>query len=97
MRSMGLYLLGALQRRQMEHPGVGEVRGAGLMAALELSPASAADRGARIQSHLQQRGVIVDYRESTATFRFFPSYVLTAGHVDHAMEAMDEALRATAA
>jgi len=97
VRSMGLYLLGALQRRQMEHPGVGEVRGAGLMAALELSPASAADRGARIQSHLQQRGVIVDYRESTATFRFFPSYVLTAGHVDHAMEAMDEALRATAA
>ena len=29
VKSTGLYLLGALQRRQMEHPGVGEVRGPG--------------------------------------------------------------------
>lgn len=96
VKSTGLYLLGALQRLQMEHPGVGEVRGTGLMAALELSAGSAADRGARIQAHLQRRGVIVDYRESDATFRFFPPYVLTPGLVDHAMEAMDEGLRATA-
>lgn len=93
-REMGAYLLQGLRRLQSVHSEIGEVRGLGLMAALELKGEEARERGIRIQRWLRDAGIILDFQPHTATFRFFPSYVISRDQLDCALELLDEALAA---
>lgn len=94
VREMGEYLLHGLRHLQSVHPEVGDARGLGLMAALELKGDNAGERGARIERRLLEMGIILYFHPSSATFRFFPPYVITRQQLDTAMEALDTVLTA---
>ncbi len=89
-RETGAYLLQGLRRLQSAHSEIGDVRGLGLMAALELKGEEARERGIRIQRWLRDEGIIVDFQPHTATFRFFPPYVISRDQLDYALELLNE-------
>src|SRR4029079_5448483 len=98
-------LLAGLRRLAAAHPAVGDVRGLGLMAALEfIDPADRAarvpdaDLTRRVQAEALQRQLIV---LTCGTFgnvvRVIPPLVTTADEVDHALGVLGEALEAAGA
>lgn len=95
VKQMGIYLIDSLKRLQKEQAGIEEVRGVGLMVALELNGERCAERGSQIQQVLRESGIIVDYRPETACFRFFPPYVVTQEQIDFVLEALNEGFRVT--
>jgi 2,2-dialkylglycine decarboxylase (pyruvate) len=94
-REMGAYLLQVLRHLQSGYPGISDVRGLGLMAALELKGEEADERGIRIQSWLRDAGIILDFQPYTATFRFFPPYLISRDQLDHALQILDQGFRDT--
>lgn len=95
VRKMGMYFLDNLSWLQQEWEGISSVRGIGLMSALELAGKGSAERGLKMQSFLKERGVLLDYKPTTSTFRFFPPYVISRGHIDFVIRTLMESLRAT--
>jgi len=92
-REMGAYLLQGLRRLQSGHSGIDDARGLGLMAALELQGENARERGSQVQRWLQDQGIIVDFQPATATFRFFPSYVISRDQLDLALVSLEEGFK----
>ncbi len=78
--------------RQLQSAGVADVRGRGLMIGATLNP-GLANLGPSINQALLQRGFIVDWQATTATFRFFPPYVISEPEIDSFLEAFREVLR----
>lgn len=95
VNQMGSYLLDSLKGLKQTHFGIKEVRGAGLMMALELDGERSAEKGSQIQQVLRESGVIIDYRPETACFRFFPPYVITQEQIDFVLEALNNVFRVT--
>jgi ornithine--oxo-acid transaminase len=84
--AMGAYFLEQL--RQIRHPAVKEVRGIGLMIAVELN--KDIPGGARaICEALQQKGILCK-ETHTWTIRFAPPLVITKPDIDWAMEKIRE-------
>lgn len=84
--AMGAYFLEQL--RQLRHPAVKEVRGIGLMIALELHKDTPG--GARaICEALQEKGILCK-ETHTWTIRFAPPLVITKPDIDWAMEKIRE-------
>ena len=94
-REMGAYLLGGLNRIRSAHPGICNARGLGLMAALELEGPDADKRGAKVQNQLIDQGIILNFSQPVASFRFFPPYVITKQQLDLALDALDSCLKET--
>ncbi|MCC5888806.1 MAG: ornithine--oxo-acid transaminase [Gammaproteobacteria bacterium] len=84
-RIQGDYLLEGL--RGLRHPGIREVRGRGLMLAIELDPAGAA---ARVYSEaLMQAGVLCK-ETHTHTLRLAPPLVINRAEVDWLLQTITE-------
>lgn len=78
--------------RQLQPTGVVDVRGRGLMIGATLSP-ELAESGPSMNQALLQRGFIADWQAATATFRFFPPYIISETEIDSFLEALREVLR----
>jgi acetylornithine/succinyldiaminopimelate/putrescine aminotransferase len=87
MRRLSVYLAERLRDLATRHADkVREVRGAGLLAALDLT-----FDAAPIVSAALERGLVVN-RTATSVIRMLPPYIVTASDVDEARDARDENL-----
>ncbi len=88
VRTLGEYFHGALTALDKKHESVADVRGVGLMQALELNSAELAKAVTR---QLLEDGIIINRTHETV-LRFLPPYVLQKSHVDRLIQALDAAL-----
>jgi acetylornithine/N-succinyldiaminopimelate aminotransferase len=88
VQQVGSYFKGRLRELAEQHGCVTEVRGMGLMLALELD---SADSAKQVAGAMLARHIIIN-RTSDTVLRFLPPYVLEPQHVDEAVNALDEAL-----
>ena len=84
---MGAYFLDGL--RQIDNPQVKEVRGRGLMIAVEFDPAAGGAR--QYCERLQAEGILCKETHEH-TLRFAPPLVITKEDIDEAIEVLDECL-----
>jgi acetylornithine/N-succinyldiaminopimelate aminotransferase len=92
VRALGEYFHAALESLDKKHKSVLDVRGAGLMQAIELdSP----DLAKAVAKQLLQEGIIINRTHETV-LRFLPPYVIQKSHVDQLVKALDAALRENA-
>ncbi|OGS16682.1 MAG: acetylornithine aminotransferase [Elusimicrobia bacterium RIFOXYA2_FULL_58_8] len=92
IKSSGAYLMGELRALAARHPVITEVRGMGLMAALELS---CPDTAKAVQQRLLARRIIINRTHETV-LRFLPPYIVTRGQLDQLAAALHQALAACA-
>lgn len=85
---VGEYFRAQLEWLQARHACVREVRGLGLMLAMELDCADAAKA---VVARLLSQGILINRTHETA-LRFLPPYIITARHVDQVVQALDSAL-----
>jgi acetylornithine aminotransferase/acetylornithine/N-succinyldiaminopimelate aminotransferase len=89
VRGLGEYFRAALEELDKKHKSIQDVRGAGLMQAVELdSP----DLAKAVAKQLLQDGIIINRTHETV-LRFLPPYVIQKKHVDQLVETLDAALR----
>jgi acetylornithine aminotransferase/acetylornithine/N-succinyldiaminopimelate aminotransferase len=89
---LGWYFLTLLRSLQSKHSCVKEVRGIGLMLALDLNSADVAKAAV---TQLLRKGILINRTHETV-LRFLPPYVIEKRHVDEVIEALDSALSAHA-
>jgi acetylornithine aminotransferase/acetylornithine/N-succinyldiaminopimelate aminotransferase len=94
VRALGGYFHAALEglhlkRKDKKHKSILEVRGAGLMQAVELDSPELAKAVAK---QLLQEGIIINRTHETV-LRFLPPYVIQKKHVDQVIKALDAALQ----
>ncbi len=92
VRALGEYFHVALKALDKKHKAIQDVRGAGLMQALELDSPDLAKAVAR---QLLQEGIIINRTHETV-LRFLPPYVIQKKHVDQVIKALDAALHKNA-
>jgi 4-aminobutyrate aminotransferase len=97
----GHQLIEGLRALQATHPGVGDVRGLGLMVAAELTAANRlpdAARTAAVMAHCLERDhlVLMSCGTDGTVIRFMPPLVVTEAEIDRALAAFGDALAATA-
>jgi len=96
----GRQLFDGLRDLQSRHPGVGDVRGLGLMVAAELTNADGSPGTARtndILAHCLQAHhlVLMSCGADSNVVRFMPPLVVSEAEIDQALIAFDSALTAT--
>jgi 4-aminobutyrate aminotransferase len=96
----GHQLVEGLTKLQKQHPGIGDVRGLGLMVAAELTDAHGAPDAARtaaVMAHCLEHGhvVLMSCGTDGNVIRFMPPLVVTETEIDRAITAFDTALTAT--
>jgi acetylornithine aminotransferase/acetylornithine/N-succinyldiaminopimelate aminotransferase len=89
----GDYFHAQLQWLATKHAGVREVRGLGLMLAMELD---SADRAKAAVRQLLEQGIIIN-RTNETVLRFLPPYIVGTKDIDQVIEALDTALSHKAA
>jgi len=88
VREIGEYFHAALEGLDKKHKSILDVRGAGLMQAVELdSP----DLAKAVTKRLLQEGIIINRTHETV-LRFLPPYLIQKNHVDLVVKALDAAL-----
>jgi acetylornithine aminotransferase/acetylornithine/N-succinyldiaminopimelate aminotransferase len=92
VRTLGEYFHAALEALDKKHKSIQDVRGAGLMEAVELDSPELAKAVAK---QLLQEGIIINRTHETV-LRFLPPYVIQKQHVDRVVRALDAALRKNA-
>jgi acetylornithine aminotransferase/acetylornithine/N-succinyldiaminopimelate aminotransferase len=92
VRTLGEYFHAALEALDRKHKSIQDVRGAGLMQAVELDSPELAKAVAK---QLLQEGIIINRTHETV-LRFLPPYVIQKKHVDRVVKALDAALRKNA-
>jgi len=92
VRSLGEYFHAALEALDKKHKSIQDVRGAGLMQAVELDSPELAKA---VATQLLQEGIIINRTHETV-LRFLPPYVIQKKHVDQLVKALDTALRKNA-
>jgi len=88
VRALGEYFHAALEALDKKHKSIQEVRGAGLMQAVEVDPPELAKAVVR---QLLQEGIIINRTHETV-LRLLPPYVIQRKHVDQVVKALDAAL-----
>eukprot|EP01065_Artemidia_motanka_P021666 TRINITY_DN258_c0_g1_i1.p1 TRINITY_DN258_c0_g1~~TRINITY_DN258_c0_g1_i1.p1 ORF type:complete len:473 (+),score=116.91 TRINITY_DN258_c0_g1_i1:64-1482(+) len=96
----GKELLDGFTRLQQKHPIIGDVRGRGLMVAIELvsdrktkKPAGA--EAMQVQEHLRDAGIVAGKCGTFGNvFRFVPPYCITSADVEFFLHELDKALSA---
>ena len=92
VRALGDYFHTALKALDKRHKSILDVRGAGLMQAMELDSSELAKAVAK---QLLQEGIIINRTHETV-LRFLPPYVMQKKHVDQLVKALDAALHKNA-
>jgi acetylornithine/N-succinyldiaminopimelate aminotransferase len=92
VRTLGEYFHAALEALDRKHKSIQDVRGAGLMRAVELDSPELAKAVAK---QLLEEGIIINRTHETV-LRFLPPYVIQKIHVDRLVKALDAALRKNA-
>jgi acetylornithine/N-succinyldiaminopimelate aminotransferase len=88
VRGLGQYFRAALETVDQKYKSILDVRGAGLMQAVELdSP----DLAKSVAKRLLQEGIIINRTHETV-LRFLPPYIIQKKHVDTLVAALDSAL-----
>jgi len=90
VRTVGAYFREQLGKLGKKHLVVREVRGLGMMLAMELDSVDAAKM---VVKKLLDQGVIINRTHDTV-LRFLPPYILEKNHVDQAIDTLDTALAA---
>ena len=88
IRNMGDYFRGELEGLARKHASVAQVRGLGLMLALDLKSPDLAKAVAR---QLLDSGIIINRTHETV-LRFLPPYIVEKKHIDEVVDALDAAL-----
>ena len=83
---VGRYFRQGLVCLKGQHPAIREVRGQGLMLAVELDSAELAKS---IVVKMMERRILINRTDETV-LRFLPPYILDKEHVNHALAALDE-------
>jgi acetylornithine/N-succinyldiaminopimelate aminotransferase len=86
--AMGEYFQAALRGLDRKHRSILDVRGAGLMQAVELD---SADLAKAVVKKLLEAGIIINRTHDTV-LRFLPPYIIGKKHVDEVVAALDGAL-----
>jgi acetylornithine aminotransferase/acetylornithine/N-succinyldiaminopimelate aminotransferase len=92
IEEVGEYFRAQLEWLQVRHSCVREVRGLGLMLAMELDSAESAKA---VVARLLSQGILINRTHETA-LRFLPPYIITPQHVDQVVQALDSALGSVA-
>ncbi len=92
VEAKGAHLMAKLRSLEDRQAEVVEVRGQGLMVAIEFSSAIAAD----LVGACRERGLLINNVKATA-LRFIPPLTVTEAELDRAVEIVDEALSAVVA
>jgi acetylornithine aminotransferase/acetylornithine/N-succinyldiaminopimelate aminotransferase len=88
IRTIGGHFRSRLEDLAAKYPQVREVRGLGLMLALDLN---SADLAKAVAKQLLQEGIIINRTHETV-LRFLPPYIIQEKHVDQLISALDSAL-----
>jgi acetylornithine aminotransferase/acetylornithine/N-succinyldiaminopimelate aminotransferase len=88
VRAIGGYFHEQLDRMKARHGCIREVRGMGLMLAMELE---SAEKAKEVVSTLLQKGILINRTHETV-LRFLPPYIIQEKHVDEVIRALDSAL-----
>lgn len=87
----GEYFLKRFGELRDELQCITEVRGRGLLLAVQLSE-DAVDQGEDIQWELIDKGYLMEYHEASGSFRFFPPFTITYEEIDEFIEVFKDAL-----
>lgn len=90
IREVGGFFIEELRKLAMSHDCIVDVRGMGLMIGVELSSAELAQK---VAAQMMERRIIIN-RTSETVLRFLPPYILESKHVETAIQALDELLKA---
>ena len=90
VREMGECFRAALAILDKKHKSILDVRGTGLMLAVELD---SSDLAKAVTKQLLQEGIIINRTHETV-LRFLPPYIIEKKHVDQLVKALDTALTA---
>lgn len=93
VEELGAYFLARLAELKSKHKVIKEVRGLGLMVAVELKSAEVAKAAV---SAMLEKGIIIN-RTHDKVLRFLPPYIVEREHVDEVIAALDEILKANSA
>ena len=85
---VGTYFRKKLEQLATRHAAIVDVRGLGLMLAIELD---SADLAKTVLSEMMERHILIN-RTSETVLRFLPPYILQREHVDHGIAALDQIL-----
>lgn len=85
---LGKYFTAQLKKLQSKYSSVKDVRGLGLMLAVELDSSETAKA---VLSELLAKGILINRTHETV-LRFLPPYVIEKKHVDEVVHALDQAL-----
>jgi acetylornithine/N-succinyldiaminopimelate aminotransferase len=88
IRETGAYFKGQLHDLAAKHESVVDVRGMGLMLAMEMN---SADLAKNIVAKMLERRILIN-RTSETVLRFLPPFVMRKEHVDLAISALNEIL-----
>ena len=89
---LGGYFLGRLGELKTKRNAIKDVRGMGLMLAIELDSAESAKS---VVAQLLAKGILINRTHETV-LRFLPPYIAEKKHVDEVIDALDSALAGTA-
>jgi acetylornithine/N-succinyldiaminopimelate aminotransferase len=88
VKKTGKYFLGSLQELHSKHAAIREVRGMGLMLAIDLN---SPDTAKAVVAALLAKGILINRTHETV-LRFLPPYIIEKKHVDEVVRALDRAL-----
>src|SRR6202012_4474848 len=88
IQDTGAYFKGQLHNLAAQHESIVDVRGMGLMLAMEMN---SADLAKKIAARMLERRIVIN-RTSETVLRFLPPYIMGKEHVDLAVSALDEIL-----
>ena len=88
VREMGCYFQGQLAALKSKHECIRDIRGMGLMLAMELDSAETAKA---VVSTLLAKRILINRTHETV-LRFLPPYIIQEKHVDEVIQALDSAL-----
>lgn len=89
VEEVGAYFVGKLEALAQKYAFVKEVRGSGLILGMELTI-----EGKDIVQQCMDKGLLINCANSYV-LRFVPPLIITTGHVDQAMEILDQVLAET--
>ena len=88
VREIGSYFQGQLAALKVRHDCIRDIRGMGLMLAMELD---SADTAKTVVSTLLAKRILINRTHETV-LRFLPPYIIQEKHVDEVIRALDSAL-----
>ena len=87
----GEYFLKHFKEMRDEFPSITEVRGRGLLLAIQLSD-EYVEHGEAIQWELIDKGYLMDFHKASSSFRFFPPFTITHEEIDEFTKAFKDTL-----